>query len=45
MSAVVKHEEAANPGEVGLFGAAAVVLGAQGFYDAVVEPRCPLTRE
>jgi hypothetical protein len=31
--------------EVGLFGTAAVVSGAQGFYHAVVEPRCRLTRE
>ena len=41
----VKQNEAANPVEVGLFGTAAVVSGAQGFYHAVVEPRCRLTRE
>jgi len=45
MSAVVKREESAKPAEVGLFAAAAVVSGAEGFYDAVAEPRCPLTSE
>jgi hypothetical protein len=39
MSAIVKPEKPANPVEVGLFGAVAVVFGAQGFYDAVVVPR------
>jgi len=43
--AVVKHEEVANPVEVGLFRTAAVVSGAQGSYCAVVEPRCRLTKE
>ncbi len=45
MSAIVKHEEAANPVEVGFFGAAAVVSGAQVFYDVVVEPWLRLPSE
>jgi hypothetical protein len=44
MSAAVKREEAPNPVEVGLFGTATVVLAAQGFHHAVVEPR-RLTKE
>jgi hypothetical protein len=38
MSAVVKLEEEANPVEVGLFGAAAIVPAAQSFNHAVVDP-------
>jgi hypothetical protein len=45
MRAVVKQEEAANPVEVGLFGTAAVMAGAQDFYHAVAEPRRRLSRE
>jgi hypothetical protein len=45
MSAAVKRKEAANPVEVGLFGTAAVMSAAQGFYHVVVKPRCWLTRE
>jgi hypothetical protein len=44
MSAVVKRKEAANPVEVGLFGAATIVPAAQSFNHAVVEPRCRLTK-
>jgi len=45
MSAIVEHGEAANPVEVGFFGAAAVVSGAQAFYEAVVQPWLRLHRE
>lgn len=45
MSAVVKQEKAAVPLEVGLFGTAAVVSGAQDFYHTVVQPRRGLTVE
>jgi len=45
MRAVVKQEKAAKPVEVGLFATEAVMLGAQDFYQAIVEPRSRLARE
>ena len=45
MRAVVKQEKAAKPAEVGLFATEAVMLGAQDFYQAIVEPRSRLAKE
>ncbi len=45
MRAGVKQDEAANPVDVSLLGAVAVMPGAQGFYHTVVEPRRRLTRK
>jgi hypothetical protein len=45
MSAVVEPEEAANPVEVSLLSAAAVMPAAQSFNHAVVEPRCRQSRK
>jgi len=45
MSAVVKPEEAANPVEASLLGAAAIMPTSQSFNHAAVEPRCRLTMQ
>jgi hypothetical protein len=45
VSVAVKRNAAANPVEVGLFCTAAVMPAAQSFCQAVVKPRCCLSRE
>ncbi len=41
MTPVLKQEEAANPGHVGLFGTATVMPGSQRFHHTLVKPGAP----
>lgn len=45
ISPLIKQEEAANPVEISLLAAAAVMLAARSFNYAVVDPRCRLTKK